>query len=143
VLATSLLQLREHVHRRAHHPKVDILRGARSFEAQLEYEPALERCGVSKHRDDACEEAIEDDELAFARPREFAVLAELQRKSGIVVSRMQLRKAVWGAEAVSLRTIDASMKRLRHKLGSARYAIEAVRGVGYRFRELERAKPSD
>jgi hypothetical protein len=33
VLATGLLQLREEVLQRAHHAEVDVLRGARSFEA--------------------------------------------------------------------------------------------------------------
>ena len=33
VLATGLLQLREHVVRRTHHAEVDVLRSARSFEA--------------------------------------------------------------------------------------------------------------
>jgi len=67
-------------------------------------------------------------------PRELAALAALLARPGIVLSRTQLRQEVWGAAQVSLRTVDASMKRLRRKLGPARYAIETVRGVGYRFR---------
>jgi two-component system phosphate regulon response regulator PhoB len=79
---------------------------------------------------------VQGREIALS-PREFAVLSALRRQPGLVISRLQLRKTVWGAEAVSLRTVDASMKRLRRKLGSARHTIETVRGVGYRFRALE------
>ena len=37
--------------------------------------------------------------------------------------------------AVTTRTIDTHMKRLREKLGEAGSLIETVRGVGYRFAE--------
>jgi two-component system phosphate regulon response regulator PhoB len=47
---------------------------------------------------------------------------------------------VWGEDPVSLRTIDASVKRLRRKLGAARHSVETVRGVGYRFREVDERK---
>ena len=50
--------------------------------------------------------------------------------------RDQLLDEVWGADiAVTTRTIDTHLKRLREKLGAASDLIETVRGVGYRFAE--------
>lgn len=34
------------------------------------------------------------------------------------------------------RTVDAHVKSLRHKLGTAKDYIETVRGAGYRFKEV-------
>ena len=43
---------------------------------------------------------------------------------------------VWGSDiAVTSRTIDTHLKRLREKLGLAANLIETVRGLGYRFAE--------
>jgi DNA-binding response OmpR family regulator len=69
---------------------------------------------------------------------EFRVLATLLEADGRVLSREQLLDAVYGrGEAFVLdRSIDALIKRLRHKLGDdperPRY-VATVRGVGYRF----------
>lgn len=76
---------------------------------------------------------VRNDEVALS-PREFDLLAVLHARTGGVCSRAQLREAVWGDARVSLRTVDASVKRLRKKLGPARDAVETVRGVGYRLR---------
>lgn len=84
---------------------------------------------------------VRDHEIPLS-PREFDLLAVLQGRPGMVLSRSQLRQAVWGEDPVSLRTIDASVKRLRRKLGAARQSVETVRGVGYRFREVEQSKRS-
>jgi two-component system phosphate regulon response regulator PhoB len=79
---------------------------------------------------------VRDREVPLS-PREFAMLAVLKARPGMVLTREMLRDAVWGSEEVSLRTVDASVKRLRRKLGAARHTVETVRGVGYRFREAE------
>ena len=88
---------------------------------------------------DARRARVRDHEVALS-PREFELLAVLQARPGTVLSRNQLRQSVWGEEEVSLRTIDASVKRLRRKLGPARHAVETVRGVGYRFRKGDERK---
>jgi two-component system OmpR family response regulator len=69
---------------------------------------------------------------------EFRLLATLLQADGRVLSREQLLDAIYG-EGVALvldRSIDAVVKRLRHKLnddsGKPRY-VATVRGVGYRF----------
>jgi two-component system phosphate regulon response regulator PhoB len=68
--------------------------------------------------------------------KEFALLHGLMMRPGRVMTREQLLDDVWGTDiAVTTRTIDTHLKRLREKLGSASHLIETVRGVGYRFSE--------
>jgi two-component system phosphate regulon response regulator PhoB len=65
---------------------------------------------------------------------EFKLLTTLYESRGRVRTRSSLLDAVWGDnDAVSTRTVDACVKRLRQKLGRAGNLIETVRGVGYRF----------
>jgi len=68
-------------------------------------------------------------------PREFDLFCKLGERAGAVHSRTHLRDAVWPERDVSLRTVDAAVKRLRRKLGAEGRAIETVRGLGYRLRE--------
>ena len=57
-------------------------------------------------------------------------------RAGRVMTRDALLDEVWGTDiAVTTRTIDTHLKRLREKLGPAGRLIETVRGVGYRFAE--------
>jgi two-component system phosphate regulon response regulator PhoB len=66
--------------------------------------------------------------------KEFELLRSLMQRPGRVMTRDQLLDDVWGTDiAVTSRTIDTHLKRLREKLGSASDLIETVRGVGYRF----------
>lgn len=65
---------------------------------------------------------------------EFRLLECLARRPGVVFSRNQLLDAAGvDGSMVYDRTIDAHIKSLRRKLGSAKNCIETVRGVGYRF----------
>jgi two-component system phosphate regulon response regulator PhoB len=67
---------------------------------------------------------------------EFKLLLTLYERRNRVQSRGALLDHVWGIETkISTRTVDAHVKRLREKMGSARDYIETVRGVGYRFAE--------
>jgi two-component system phosphate regulon response regulator PhoB len=67
---------------------------------------------------------------------EFRLLESLARRPGVVFSRDRLLDAA-GADGSMVydRTVDAHIKSLRRKLGSAKDCIETVRGVGYRFRD--------
>jgi two-component system phosphate regulon response regulator PhoB len=66
--------------------------------------------------------------------KEFRLLETLMSRPGRVLSRQRLLDGVWGSDiAVTERTIDTHLKRLREKLGAAGNLIETVRGVGYRF----------
>lgn len=65
---------------------------------------------------------------------EFRLLMTLMRRKGWVQSRRKLLSDVWGIDgAVTTRTVDTHIKRLREKLGGAAAYIETVRGVGYRM----------
>lgn len=68
--------------------------------------------------------------------KEFLLLTALMRRPGRVLTRERLLEEVWGEGiAVTHRTVDTHMKRLREKLGPAGHLIDTVRGVGYRFQE--------
>ncbi|HEY5656792.1 MAG TPA: response regulator [Myxococcota bacterium] len=78
---------------------------------------------------------VERDEIDLTA-KEFELLRGLMQRPGRVMTRDQLLSEIWGDDiAVTLRTIDTHLKRLREKLGSAGRCIETVRGVGYRFSE--------
>ncbi|WP_285725670.1 response regulator transcription factor [Psychromicrobium xiongbiense] len=70
-------------------------------------------------------------------PTEIRLLLELSSNIGVVQSREQLLRSVWGTEyLLESRMVDASIQRLRAKieddLAHPRH-ISTVRGFGYRF----------
>jgi DNA-binding response OmpR family regulator len=79
---------------------------------------------------------IEENDLELTR-LEFDLLYHLLSNVGRVLTRERLLEQVWGYDFVGdTRAVDSAMKRLRAKLRSISDqadAIEAVRGVGYRF----------
>jgi len=67
---------------------------------------------------------------------EFRMLALLASRPGYVFSREQIIRSVHGGDcAVTNRSVDVHIFWLRQKLGPRGRLIEAVRGVGYRFRD--------
>jgi two-component system phosphate regulon response regulator PhoB len=69
---------------------------------------------------------------------EFRILALLAGKPGRVFTRAQIIRGVHGENcAVTDRSVDVHIFWLRNKLGGRGRLIEAVRGVGYRFRDTE------
>lgn len=67
--------------------------------------------------------------------REMDLLEMLLRHPGRTFSRDYLLERLWGADFDGLdRAVDTQMVRLRRKLGEFGDCIEAVWGVGYRFR---------
>lgn len=67
---------------------------------------------------------------------EFRLVTTFLKRKGRVQSRDTLLNDVWGVSAaVTTRTVDTHVKRLREKLGVAGSYIETVRGIGYRFQE--------
>ena len=77
-------------------------------------------------------------------PREFSLLETLTRSSGRVLSRTDLIREAWTSpNGLHERSVDAHIKSLRRKLGSARDAVETVRGLGYRFAEVRRSSVSE
>lgn len=67
---------------------------------------------------------------------EFKLLQYFLATKGRVATRDRLLDHVWGFEAaLTTRTVDTHIKRLREKLGKAGDYIETIRGVGYRLKE--------
>jgi len=78
-----------------------------------------------------------DGRSASLTPTEFRILAALAARPGDVVRRAELTAAAWPEGAiVHANTLDAYIRRVRHKLGEvgSERAIETVRGVGYTLR---------
>jgi two-component system phosphate regulon response regulator PhoB len=93
-------------------------------------EHGMLRLDAGRHR---CFVAGDEVELTA---KEFDLLHCLMTRPGRAMSREHLLDRVWGSDiAVTTRTIDTHLKRLREKLGPAGALIETVRGVGYRFAE--------
>jgi two-component system alkaline phosphatase synthesis response regulator PhoP len=70
--------------------------------------------------------------------KEFALLSELARNQGRVLTREILLDRVWGATYYGdSRTLDVHIRRLRQKLGDPS-VIETVTGIGYRLVEREK-----
>jgi DNA-binding response OmpR family regulator len=65
--------------------------------------------------------------------KEFALLSELARNQGRVMTREVLLDRVWGLTYYGdSRTLDVHIRRLRQKLGDPSL-IETVTGIGYRL----------
>ncbi len=73
-------------------------------------------------------------------PKEYELLKLFVTNTGKVFTREQLLEKVWGYEYFGdTRTVDVHVRHLRVKLGQdneVAEAIETVRGVGYRFKDL-------
>ena len=68
--------------------------------------------------------------------KEFALLSELARSQGRVLTRETLLDRVWGLNYYGdSRTLDVHIRRLRQKLSEPRL-IETVTGIGYRLCEV-------
>lgn len=86
----------------------------------------------TKHR------VVVDNEHVLLTASEFRLLETLLRNPGRVYDRTELIESALGADTLVLeRTIDVHIRSLRKKLGRYADRIETVRGVGYRFRELQ------
>lgn len=69
--------------------------------------------------------------------KEFALLSELARNHGRVLTRERLLDRVWGMNYFGdSRTLDVHIRRLRQKLGNPEL-IETVTGIGYRLCDAE------
>lgn len=78
---------------------------------------------------------VDNDEITLTA-LEFRLLTTFMARKGRVQSREALLDDVWGVHnAVTTRTVDTHVKRLRQKLGDVGNYIETIRGVGYRFRD--------
>lgn len=66
--------------------------------------------------------------------KEYELLCLFMENPGLVFTRDQLLRSVWGADFVGeSRTVDVHIGTLRTKLGEEGRSIETVRGVGYKM----------
>jgi DNA-binding response OmpR family regulator len=94
--------------------------------------PVLERAGirVDAHR----RTVLRGDRPIDLSRKEFAVLEELMRADGGVVSAEQLLEKAWDEQADPFtNVVRFTMKNVRRKLGDPP-VIETVQGVGYRLK---------
>lgn len=84
--------------------------------------------------DRARREAVVHGRPVALTAREFALLAYLCERRGVVLSRDHLLANVWGPSYQGTpRTVDIHVRRLRAKLGDS-LPLETARGWGYRLR---------
>ena len=96
-------------------------------------DPAVEETRLDG---DARELVLDGRRIALTR-LECDVLAHLREREGRPVSREALLRDVWGYEWTGgSNVVEVAVSGLRRKLGSRAAALETVRGVGYRLREL-------
>jgi len=76
-----------------------------------------------------------NEQLTALSPKEFELLLFLARHPQLLFSREQLLTNIWGYDFEGDdRTVDATIKRLRHKLNNPNYTyIHTVWGRGYKF----------
>ncbi|KAA0246165.1 MAG: DNA-binding response regulator, partial [Chlorobiota bacterium] len=80
---------------------------------------------------------IDSRERVFPR-KEFELLFYLASNPGVVFSRHSLLKDVWGTDVFVVdRTIDVHIRKIREKLEDHQDLIETVKGVGYRFKDID------
>lgn len=77
-------------------------------------------------------------ELLVLPKKEFEILYYLASQPGKVFARDKILSDVWGNDIyVVERTIDVHVRKIREKLGDSADLIETVKGVGYRFKNVE------
>ena len=81
-------------------------------------------------------EVKKEGELINLTPKEFELLKYLLINRNRVLTRDILLEKIWGYEySGDTRTVDVHIRRLRKKIGDG--YISTVRGVGYKFVEVE------
>lgn len=79
---------------------------------------------------------VDQEEKIFPK-KEFELLCYLLMHVGKVVIRENILIDVWGTSVyVGDRTIDVHIRKIREKLGNYSEFIETIKGVGYRFKEI-------
>jgi DNA-binding response OmpR family regulator len=67
-------------------------------------------------------------------PTEFQLLVFMAHRPGVILSRQELARGVWGDESMSRsRTIDAYVRRISAKLGGSGPRVLSIRGLGYQL----------
>jgi two-component system, OmpR family, phosphate regulon response regulator PhoB len=116
--------------------RIKALRRRRTTEASSD--EVTTRLGVSVDR--RRHQALAEGKPLQLTRSEFRLLDTLIRQPGRVFHRTELIDAALGEDTMVMeRTIDVHIRALRRKLDAHADVIETVRGVGYRFRDMEPA----
>ena len=79
-----------------------------------------------------------DGRQKFFPRKEFQLLHYLASNPGKVLNRETLLKEIWGNDVYVIdRTIDVHIRKIREKLGKHSELIETVKGIGYRFKNIQ------
>jgi two-component system alkaline phosphatase synthesis response regulator PhoP len=79
-----------------------------------------------------------DNKKLVLPKKEFEILAFLAENPGKVFPREKILTDVWGENIfVVERTIDVHIRKIREKLKKHSELIETIKGVGYRFKNIE------
>ncbi len=80
---------------------------------------------------------INGEQVVFPR-KEFEILAYLASQPGKVFHRDKILADIWGSDVFVVdRTVDVHVRKIREKLGDYADLIETIKGVGYRFKNVE------
>lgn len=80
---------------------------------------------------------LDGEEKIFPR-KEFEILFYLANNPGKVVTRETMLKDIWGTNVFVVdRTVDVHIRKIREKLDKHSNLIETIKGVGYRFKNME------
>ena len=80
---------------------------------------------------------LDGEDLILPR-KEFEILFFLAGNPGKVFPREKILNDVWGSDVyVVERTVDVHVRKVREKLADFAYLIETIKGVGYRFKNVE------
>ncbi|GBD91009.1 transcriptional regulatory protein YycF [bacterium BMS3Abin04] len=80
---------------------------------------------------------VDGEIIAFPK-KEFEILHFLISNKGKVFPRDVLLNEIWGLNVYVVdRTVDVHVRKIREKLGKYSTLIQTVKGVGYRFKDVE------
>lgn len=116
--------------------KAVLRRSAAKLEQKNDGAPSTIVCGSLVINKGKHEVRLNDQEIQLTAT-EFGILALLAGKAGWVFTRQQIIDAVRGYDfLITPRAIDVQIFGLRKKLGESGKMIETVRGIGYRFKNV-------
>ena len=91
--------------------------------------------------DFAARDVLIDGKRAQMTPKEYDILFFLAKNMNIAMSREKLLEEVWGFDFYGDdRTVDTHIKMLRNSLGPYRDLIVTLRGMGYKFDNINNIK---
>lgn len=91
------------------------------------------------HIDQLAHKVTLDDMQLNLSPKEYELLVYFAANNGIVLTREKILDYIWGMDFEGdYRTVDTHIKRLREKLSEKACLITTVRGVGYKFENMDK-----